>query len=107
MTVKVILLAYQQIKGGAIVSHQVLWTRQILDEFYKQASLSDIEIEIMETRALNGWTRTKQAMEYNMSLSTLDRHIKRLKVKYDIAQKKSDILPPRKFSAKELYMDTH
>lgn len=42
-----------------------------------------------------------------MSLATIDRIIARLKVKYDNVQKYDPILPPRKFSAEETYMDTH
>ena len=60
----------------------------------------------MRTRVA-GWSRTKQSMELGMSLSTVDRIIKRLKIKYDNCEKYSPILPPRKFSAEETYMDTH
>lgn len=42
-----------------------------------------------------------------MSMSKLDAIIKRLKVKYDATAKYNPLLPPRKESAEELYMDTH
>lgn len=89
------------------MAHQVNWTRSILDEFYRLADLNELEVKIMETRAIEGWTRTRQAMEFNISLSTLDRHIRMLKSKYDDAQIKSDFLPKRRLSACEIYLDNH
>lgn len=44
-------------------------------------------------------------MKLGMSLSKIDRIIKILKVKYDEIQKTNVLLPPRKFSAQELYQD--
>ena len=61
---------------------------------------------VMRTRVA-GWTRTKQAIELHMSVSKLDKIIRRLKVKYDHAARYDPILPPRKFSAAETYMDEH
>ena len=88
------------------MAKQVAWNKIILEEFISLASLSKEEEMVMRTRVA-GWTRTKQCMEFNMSMSTLDRIIKRLKVKYDAVQKYSVILPPRKFSVEETYMDEH
>lgn len=42
-----------------------------------------------------------------MSVSKLDTIISRLRVKYDAVSRYNTILPPRKESAKETYMDTH
>ena len=61
---------------------------------------------IMRTRVA-GWTRTRQAAELCMSLSTVDKIISRLKVKYDHVAKYNPILPPRKMSAAETYMDNN
>ena len=88
------------------MSHEVIWTKTVLEEFIREANLTPLEEHIMRTRAA-GWTRVQQQMEFHLSESTLDRIISRLKRKYDAAQKHSMILPPRKSSAKELYMDTH
>lgn len=52
-----------------------------------------------------GWSRTKQSMELGLSLSSVDRLIKSCKLKYDNAQKYNPILPPRKNSAEETWMD--
>lgn len=86
------------------MSHQVIWTKTIVEEFVKEAMLSKDEEMVLRTRAA-GWTRQKQAMEFGMSLATIDRIIKRLKVKYDAAEKCNPLLPPRKQSAQETYMD--
>lgn len=88
------------------MAHQVIWTKIILDEFVEKANLNEVEEMVIRTRA-SGWTRTEQSMKLNLSLATIDRIIRRLKVKYDEVQKYSMILPERKESADELYMDTH
>lgn len=88
------------------MAHQVVWTKLIIETFVEEAMLTKDEERILRTRAA-GWTRTQQAMEFNMSISNVDKIIKRLKVKYDMVEKNNVILPPRKFSTKELYMDTH
>ena len=72
----------------------------------REANLTPIEEHILRTRAA-GWTITQQAMEFHVSEATVNRTIARLKAKYDAVQQYSAILPPRKESAKELYMDTH
>ena len=86
------------------MSHQVIWTTFILERFIDVGNLTKDEEAVMRTRAA-GWTRTEQSMKLGMSLSTIDRIIKRLKVKYDRAQKYDVLLPPRKQYSQELYMD--
>lgn len=88
------------------MAREVLWTKAFLEEFIELAQLTEDEEKILRTR-VKGWTRTKQAYEFNMSLSTVDRHIRRMKMKYDACQPYSDILPPRKPSKEEAYMDSH
>lgn len=88
------------------MAHQVPWNQVFLDEFIRLGALTDEEIEIMRTR-LAGWTRTRQSMELHMSLRKIDTIIFRLKKKYDDVQPYSTILPPRRYSAKETYMDTN
>lgn len=88
------------------MAHQVNWNLIILEEFVRLASLTEEEEQIMRTR-IRGKTVTQQSMELGMSVSKVNRIIARLKVKYDNVQPYSDILPPRRFSAKETYMDTH
>lgn len=88
------------------MAHQVLWNTIVLEEFSKLAGLSELEYEIMKTR-MQGMTRVEQSLKFQISLASVDRIISRLKVKYDSVQKHSDVLPPRRFSAKETYMDSH
>ena len=88
------------------MAHQVLWTTVVLEEFIRLGGLTDEEEEIMRTR-MAGWTITRQSMELGMSVSKVNKIINRLKIKYDSVQPYSTILPKRKFSAKETYMDTH
>lgn len=88
------------------MSKQVNWNKKLVDKFIEEAMLSDDEQKILISRA-KGWTRTKQANEYGMSLATVDRIIKRLKVKYDEVQKNTPELPKRRVSEQEIYMDTH
>lgn len=88
------------------MAKQVPWNKIILEEFISIASLTKEEEEIMRTRVA-GWTVTKQSMELGMSRSKVNFLIKRLKIKYDQVQPYSPILPPRKHSAEEVYMDEH
>lgn len=88
------------------MSHQVPWNKIILEEFIQLATLTKEEEMIMRTRVA-GWSRVRQSMELGMSLATVDRIIRRLKIKYDHIQPYSPLLPPRKYSSEETWMDTH
>ena len=76
------------------MSREVVWTKAVVDAFIEEACLSEEESLIIRSRA-KGWTRIKQSMEYNMSIRKIDYIIHTLKMKYDEAQKYSDILPKR------------
>lgn len=86
------------------MAKQVPWSKIILETFIEEAVLTKDEEMIIRTRVA-GWSRIKQSMELGMSVSTVDRHIAMLKKKYDQVQKYNPILPPRKFSKEEVYMD--
>jgi len=86
------------------MSHQVPWSKFILEHFVEEAALTKTEEMIIRTR-VKGWSRQEQAMKLGMSLSTVDRCIATLKKKYDRIQKTDPLLPPRKPSAKETWMD--
>lgn len=89
------------------MAHQVLWTQDKLDFFIQKGLLNEDEEFIMRTRC-KGWTVTMQSLHLNKSESTVHNMIKSLKLKYDEVQKENtDILPPRKFSVTETYMDNH
>lgn len=88
------------------MSHEVPWNKIILERFIEVAMLTKDEEMIMRTRVA-GWTVSKQASELGMSVATVNRHIKKLKHKYDAVQKYEPLLPPRKKSKVERYMDTH
>lgn len=77
-----------------------------METFIEDAMLSKEEEMILRTRA-SGWTRTEQSIKLGMSISTVDKIIARLKKKYDVAQQFNPLLPPRKSSAKETYMDNN
>lgn len=83
----------------------VSWNKKSFDTFAELAMLTDDEKSVLETR-IKGWTRTKQSRELNISLATLDRIISRIKKKYDEVQPQvPDILPVRRYSKEEEYMD--
>lgn len=86
------------------MTKQVPWNKIILEEFIELGCLSQVEEMIMRTR-VKGWTIAKQSYELGLSESAIKKTIARLKLKYDKAQKYSPILPPRKKSAKETYLD--
>lgn len=86
------------------MSKQVPWNKLIVEEFCREAMLTKDEEMILRTR-VQGWSRTQQSLELGMSVATVDRIIATLKMKYDNVQKYDVLLPPRKQSAKELWMD--
>lgn len=88
------------------MAHQVPWNKIIVETFIQQAMLTRDEEWVLRTRVA-GWSRTKQAMELGMSTATVDKIIRRLKDKYDKVQKYEPLLPPRKFSDKETWMDNN
>lgn len=88
------------------MAHQVPWNKVILETFIQEALLTKEEEWIMRTRVA-GWTITQQADKLGMSKSSVDRLIRNLKKKYDNMERTNPLLPPRKSSAKEIYMDTH
>lgn len=73
----------------------ILWNKIILDEFIRLALLTDLEEQILRTQ-IKGWCRTKQSMEFNISIETVDRVLKSIRKKYDSVQPHSEILPLRK-----------
>lgn len=86
---------------------QVPWNERILNDFISLACLSDEEAYIMRTRA-KGFPVSKQATDLCLSESTVAKRIALLKRKYDKVQAEyPDKFPPRKFSAKETWLDTN
>ena len=88
------------------MAHQVPWTKLIVEEFIQEAMLSKDEEYIIRTRA-KGYTITQQADALNMSVDNVNKIIARLKKKYDEVQKYDPLLPPRKTSRQEIYMDNN
>ena len=82
------------------MTNQVPWNKIILEEFINLTLLTKDEEMILRTR-IYGWTVREQADRLNMSVSSVNRIIKRIKNKYDEVEKYSAILPPRKSSEKE------
>jgi DNA-binding NarL/FixJ family response regulator len=75
--------------------NDIVWNKIILNEFIDLACLTEMEEKILRTMVA-GWSRAKQAMEYNISESTVDRTIHSIKQKYDEVQPYSFFLPKRK-----------
>lgn len=88
------------------MAHQVPWSKVIVETFVEEAMLTKTEEAILRTRVA-GWSRTEQALKLGMSTATVDRTIKLLKLKYDRVQKYNPLLPPRKKSAEEVWMDNN
>ena len=76
------------------MSHQVLFTREILDEFINESMLTEDEAFILRTRA-KGWSRQQQASELNISVQSVDRLIKKMKIKYDRVAQHNAYFPTR------------
>lgn len=86
------------------MSNKIPRNKFIIETFIEDAMLTEEEEKVLRTRVA-GWPRSKQASEYGMSMSTLDRIIRRVKDKYDLAARYNPKLPPRKTSELEKWMD--
>lgn len=89
------------------MSKQVVWTEKTLNDFIRLGNLNEEDEFIMRSRC-KGMTVIQQAEALHCSESRVAKRISQIKKVYDYTQKQHpDMLPPRKASAKELYMDTH
>lgn len=88
------------------MSKEIQWNKLILETFIIEACLTKDEEWIMRTRVA-GWTVSEQADYMGVSISTVNRYIKNLKIKYDSVSKYNPLLPPRKKSSQEEYMDNN
>ena len=80
----------------------IIWTKAIFEEFASIAMLSEEEIAVVEA-SIKGWSQVKMERELNMSIAKINRILHRCRIKYDAAQKESDILPIRKRSVKDTF----
>ena len=90
------------------------WGKIITDTFLKESGINErIELGDEKARILEGilktrvagWSVTKQAEEFHVSVDTINKYIRELKDLYDETQKHSLILPVRKKSKKEQELD--
>lgn len=77
------------------MAHQVGWTQSIINNFIREACLSDDEAFIIQTRA-RGMSIVEQSIKLNKSVQTINRMIKDLKIKYDIVQMENPSMFPKR-----------
>lgn len=91
------------------MAKQVEWTKIILETFLEESGINQrIELGDQKARILEGIMRTRcagwsipmQAEKFNISIETVNRYVRELKVLYDATQKNSIILPVRKNKTK-------
>lgn len=68
------------------MAKQICRTKKIVETFIEEACLTKEEQDILRTRVA-GLTISKQVEKFNISVSKVNRVIKRLKWKYDNVQK--------------------
>lgn len=76
------------------MNNKILWNKIILDEFIRLGMLTDLEEHILRLR-IAGYPIEEIAFRTNMSRSSINIYIRKLKQKYDDVQPYSDILPSR------------
>lgn len=92
----------------------LVWGKIIMETFFEESGIND-RIKLGDTKArimegimrtrVAGWTVARQAVEFNISVDTVNKYIRELKDLYDETQKHSVILPVRKQSKKEQELD--
>lgn len=88
------------------MTHPIPRGKIITEAFISDANLTKEEEIVLRTRVA-GWSRQRQSRDLRISMTDLDKIINRLKRKYDQAAKYNPLLPPRKFSTQEVWMDEH
>ena len=93
----------------------LVWGKIIMETFFEESGIND-RIKLGDTKArimegimrtrVAGWTVAKQAVEFNISVDTVNKYIRELKDLYDETQKHSVVLPVRKQSKKEQELDS-
>lgn len=84
----------------------VNWNEGLYMLFISKMMLSRIEREVLRCRIME-YTVSEIADELGVSKSTVDRTVKKLRIKYDKLRTMDSTLPPRRMSEKEIFMDTH
>jgi DNA-binding CsgD family transcriptional regulator len=84
------------------MTKQVIWTKQILEEFIKEGNLNERQEYIIRTR-VQGYTITRQALELHLSIDQVNKDIRTLKHLYDVVSLNNSKLPPRMKNKSELY----
>ena len=86
------------------MTKQIFWTKVVLESFIQEGNLNKRQEFIVRTRA-DGYTISKQASELNLSIDQVNKEIAELKKRYDVTQKTSKVLPPRRKNKSELYKE--
>lgn len=87
------------------IKTQIPWTKLLLEDFIKEAMLTEDEEFVMRTRCA-GWSQVKQSLELNVSTSTISNIIHRCKTKYDnLSRQFPNKFPVRSISKTEEAMD--
>lgn len=88
------------------MANQVDWNKHIVEVFIEEAMLSEIEVQVLQTR-VRGIPISQQAQMLNVSESSVNRIVNKLKKKYDNVQQYHSDLPPRRVSKEEIFMDNN
>lgn len=91
-------------RGMWIMKTTVSWNESLYMLFINKMMLSRLEREVLRCRIME-YTVTEISEELGVSKSTVDRTVKKLRLKYDKLREMDSTLPPRRMSDKEKWMD--
>lgn len=77
------------------MSHQVIWTRDLLESFIEKGCLSEEEAQLMRYRVINKHSIVKISLLMNCSESKVNAMFNRLKKLYDEVAAEDNSFPPR------------
>ena len=93
------------------MSKEIPWTKPIIETFLEESGIN-YRIKVGDEKAkilagiiitrFAGWTISKQAHKYNISVDTVNKYIREIKDLYDQTQMLCSDLPLRKKTKKEL-----
>lgn len=84
------------------MTRDVIWTKEVIEAFIEEANLNPRQEYIVRARA-KGCTIVEQAVHLNLSVDQVNKDIRTLKNIYDITQRRSKKLPPRRRTKREIY----
>lgn len=85
---------------GKSIKNQIPWTKELYKKFVDDAILTDLELKVLHARVWESekWTNIKMALEWNVSVTTINNVISSIRNKYDYLHYRYPELYPKRIN---------